>query len=105
LVVKNGSKIRFFIHADAGIGYGNFYVKAIFPAGRFMTIFFQNDIGGGQIEFTAAGHGLPGVDIEIKQDLLNLALIDVRQPEVRGEIAMYFNLIIPRSLLRVTSVC
>jgi len=74
--------LGFFVDSHTGVRDGNFYVAAWLNLIGFDITAVQDDIFSLQIQITAVGHGLPGVDVKVEQNLLDLAPIDFRGPEV-----------------------
>ena len=80
--------LGFFVDAHTGIRDRDFNVSAGFHLIWFEITAVQDDIFSLQKQIPTVGHGLPGIDVKIEQDLLDLSTIDFRRPEVLRKVCV-----------------
>ena len=71
-----------FIHSDPCIGDGYFYIIAQFDLIRLYVMLIKGHVLCLNIEITAGWHCLPGIHIEVQQNLLHLSPVNLRSPKV-----------------------
>jgi hypothetical protein len=85
--------LGFAVHALAVVADGNHYVGAVFDESVFGAVgIVEDDAGGANGDFAAAGHGVFGVDHQIHDDLLELAGIGAGAADVGGEAGGEFDI-------------
>ena len=86
LVVKKGSKILSSLpsrDAVAGVGDLDHDVVALEDHGAVaVEVAVEADVAGGDADLAAAGHGVAGVDDQVHDHLLELALVDADRRQV-----------------------
>ena len=85
------------IHAAARVRHRHFHIIARRQVRGTGILGRKRNIGGLEIQIAAGRHGLPGVDIEIQQDLFDLARVDFHGTEVRGESGLNANFLVGSS--------
>ena len=90
-VVCSDSKTT--ITAISNIGNGNFDISAGFDFVVFDVVVVQYDIFSGEIKISAIEHRLPGIDIKVQQNLLDLASIHFYRPDRIARVGFYMDLL------------
>ncbi len=76
------------VDSDAGIGQRHLHKPPGFhPVGLNVTL-IERQVLRDEVEIASLRHGLPGIDIEVEQYLLDLAPVDLHGPEVQRQLAV-----------------
>ena len=82
------------VHAAAGVGDSQHHVAArLHLGGSLSVLLVEKRVAGLQSQFAALGHGIPGVDGQVHDDLFHLATIDVHAAQLRLQMTGDFHIL------------